>query len=297
MPEHVRRPDSLPALLELAHRELTFHINALNTGKAVVKIPRVVNQMEDHPGMHFHPMPELFLQVSGQNTFRFPQEHFTVRPRELCVVPFGMPHGERARAYRGPFFMFVFVYSSTHISFHLSEEGQPGSLTTVLGVSLEGADVERLAGYLDTAIDAYHARTPWSRKVCDGLLTAHLGGLLDLVQQARAARNTESFRIAQVRQLIITRIQNPELSVRTLAEWVRCSPDYLSHQFRQETGVKLTEYINEQRVRYARQLLQTTSMDIAEVAYAVGHNAPSYFARIFRRYTGQTAKQYRNTRS
>ena len=85
-----------------------------------------------------------------------------------------------------------------------------------------------------------------------------------------------------------------ELNVNKLAEWINCSPDYLSYLFHKETGTKLVDHINNERVRYAKYLLDTTDSKVAAVAWASGYRDPGYFIRIFKKTTGKTPKEYRN---
>jgi len=48
----------------------------------------------------------------------------------------------------------------------------------------------------------------------------------------------------QVKQLMVSRLSDPELGVRKIAEWIKCSPDYLSSLFHKWTGNTLIDTIN-----------------------------------------------------
>ena len=84
------------------------------------------------------------------------------------------------------------------------------------------------------------------------------------------------------------------MSLKLLAEKVSANASYLSTQFKKETGKTLTDYINEKRIHNSLVLLATTDMPIQEVAEQVGINDENYFARLFKKYQNQTAKQYRS---
>ena len=92
-------------------------------------------------------------------------------------------------------------------------------------------------------------------------------------------------------------LPNPELSVRWLADAIRCSADYLSHLFRVETGQTLTGYINEERQFLARHLLRNTAKNVSEIARGCGYQDPSYFTRVFTRHQGQSPRSYRRARA
>lgn len=83
------------------------------------------------------------------------------------------------------------------------------------------------------------------------------------------------------------------LSLTLIAEQVNISSGYLSAQFKKEMGRSMIDYINEKRIRESFVLLNTTELPIQEIAERVGIYDENYYARLFKKYQGQTAKQYR----
>ena len=84
------------------------------------------------------------------------------------------------------------------------------------------------------------------------------------------------------------------LSLRTLAEALNVSSSYLSSLFRKETGVTLTDHINQRRIRHAMHLLKTTRLQIQTIAQHCGIVDVQYFSKVFKRIAGMSPKQYRN---
>ena len=84
-----------------------------------------------------------------------------------------------------------------------------------------------------------------------------------------------------------------DLSLRTLAKAQQLSDGYLSTLFHKETGKTLTDYVNERRIRLAKQLLETTTLQIQTVAQHCGILDIHYFTRLFKKHTGQTPRAYR----
>lgn len=78
-----------------------------------------------------------------------------------------------------------------------------------------------------------------------------------------------------------------------LASLVFVSPDHLSHLFRQQMGMSLSNYILEQRLSKAKELLLTTRQSIREIAFACGFQNESYFISQFKRRTGKTPLNFR----
>lgn len=85
------------------------------------------------------------------------------------------------------------------------------------------------------------------------------------------------------------------LSLRTLAETLNISSSYLSSLFRKETGQTLTEYINSRRIKHAMHLLETTRLQVQTIAQHCGIMDVQYFSKVFKRITGKTPKEYRES--
>lgn len=84
-----------------------------------------------------------------------------------------------------------------------------------------------------------------------------------------------------------------DLTRDELAQRAFLSPDHLSHIFREQTGRSLTDYIMEQRVKRAKELLLASDMSVRDVALASGFQNISYFAKQFKRRTGKTPQAFR----
>lgn len=84
-----------------------------------------------------------------------------------------------------------------------------------------------------------------------------------------------------------------DLGLKRLAEILNVNASYLSALFKKETGKTLTEYVTERRVNHAAHLLRATSLQIQTVAQHCGIFDVNYFAKIFRKYTGKSPKEYR----
>lgn len=84
-----------------------------------------------------------------------------------------------------------------------------------------------------------------------------------------------------------------DLSLNTLAEYVRFSPNHLSMIFSQQTGETFSKYLIEYRIGKAKEALKCTSLKSSEIALQVGYRDPHYFSYMFKKITGQTPTGYR----
>lgn len=68
---------------------------------------------------------------------------------------------------------------------------------------------------------------------------------------------------------------------------------YLARIFKTETGKSMGNYILDEKIKKAKQLLEVSEMTISEVAQAVGYDNFSYFSKLFKNRTGMSPKEYR----
>lgn len=78
-----------------------------------------------------------------------------------------------------------------------------------------------------------------------------------------------------------------------VAEYTRMSENHLSTLFREEAGINFLQYLNSYRLNKAAHLLKNTTLNISEVADSCGFPTPSYFTKIFRRYTDLSPREFR----
>ena len=84
------------------------------------------------------------------------------------------------------------------------------------------------------------------------------------------------------------------ITVEGLAGRANLSIDYFSRLFCQHTGLRPLAFLHQKRIERAQFLIMTTNYTFAEVATETGFESLSYFARIFKRVTGQTPGSYRD---
>ena len=71
------------------------------------------------------------------------------------------------------------------------------------------------------------------------------------------------------------------------------SKNYFCYLFKKEMGMRIWEYLTEIRMEEARTLLRNTDLMSFEVAYRVGYDNASYFAKTFKRLYKLTPNEYR----
>ncbi len=85
----------------------------------------------------------------------------------------------------------------------------------------------------------------------------------------------------------------PSLSINFLSEKLSYNPKYLSHLFKETTGIGYTEYLRDMRLKFAISLMENGVDSIKNVALLSGFSDPLYFSTIFKNKVGITPKAYK----
>jgi AraC-like DNA-binding protein len=86
---------------------------------------------------------------------------------------------------------------------------------------------------------------------------------------------------------------DPELSMPALAHKLDLHTHKLSYVINTETGMNFTEYINGLRAKEAKDLLQTTDLKVAAIAFECGFNSLSAFYATFKKSAGMSPAEFR----
>jgi two-component system, response regulator YesN len=86
-----------------------------------------------------------------------------------------------------------------------------------------------------------------------------------------------------------------DLSLETVAKNVYITSGYLSLLFKQVVGVNFVDYLHKVRIEKACETLKNFRFKTYEVSSKVGYSDEKYFTQIFKKYTGMTPTQYRDS--
>lgn len=85
------------------------------------------------------------------------------------------------------------------------------------------------------------------------------------------------------------------ISLASIAYRFNMNESYLSYIFKQQSGIKLSSYIENLRIEKAKELLRNTPLPISEIALKTGYFSTNTFCRAFKRVTGINATTFRGS--
>lgn len=112
--------------------------------------------------------------------------------------------------------------------------------------------------------------------------------------------NTESFRSSlSVRAVTyVAEHFKEDISLDTAAEALGVSRFDVSRLFSSSMNIGFVKYVNFMRIAYAKELLETTTASVLDIAYDSGYETLRTFNRVFKSHVGLTPLQYRrNTKA
>jgi AraC-like DNA-binding protein len=149
--------------------------------------------------------------------------------------------------------------------------------------------------YNDTALT--HAPFDELRQARTAVFCSLLAGIF-LARRARFAWSAkpEKKRTPVVERALSALHENPRASGESIARELAISPGYLGRSFKAEMGVSLVEYRNRLRIERFFMSIDRGGGNLLGAALEAGFGSYTHFHRVYRKFVGQTPRDYLLTR-
>jgi AraC family transcriptional regulator, transcriptional activator of pobA len=246
--------------------------------------------------IHRHDYFELFFVEGKGEHFNDFQVYSIVTPSIVCVSPGQVHFWKNAESLRGHMICFTQEFaekdSSADYSLVQHRFWFPAENPPIIRVSKEQA--RETVSLIEEIQREFNGRVEGSDRIIHLLLQLLLLKMNRFYLPANT--NSSSRREAElVRRFLVNLQQNfhGATSVSSHAALLGVSPETLSETVKRETGKTPGTLIRERILLEAKRLLLHTSLSVAEIAYKLTFNDPSYFNRFFRRLAGKTPMDFR----
>ncbi len=129
------------------------------------------------------------------------------------------------------------------------------------------------------------------------LVSAYLAALFLELQpfytNAQKVKDNAAFRITEQYKNALVQFIYEKQSVSDYADLLAVTPDHLNKCVKSATGKPAHNLLCDMVMMEAKALLRQTSLSISEIAFKIGKEDPSDFARFFKSKAGLTPSQYR----
>ncbi|MBO6163572.1 MAG: helix-turn-helix transcriptional regulator [Lachnospiraceae bacterium] len=105
-------------------------------------------------------------------------------------------------------------------------------------------------------------------------------------------RTQENEHVSRAKDYIYRNLHG-RIGTEEIAEALALNPRYLSTLFHRETGMTISQYIRQEKIRLVKNMLTYSEYSYLEIAHYLGFSSQSHLGDIFRKETGMTLKEYR----
>jgi len=156
---------------------------------------------------------------------------------------------------------------------------------------LDKIDPDILSGKVLEGLDDSRGLVELIRMTLDRIFSSANDGEFKFDQQRHPARQS-----SVVDHIIdyINRNIYEEITLQTISEKFSINPSYLSRIFKAATDQGFVKYVTGLKIAKALDLLENSSMEIAEIAHVLGFSDQQYFNRVFKKVTEMTPSEARS---
>lgn len=99
--------------------------------------------------------------------------------------------------------------------------------------------------------------------------------------------------LVQKAKILIRKYYNQGITLEETARRLFVSDEYLSAQFKKETGSTFTETVRRYRIEKVKELLTETTLKMNQIAELAGYSDPKYMSKVFKEEVGMLPTEYR----
>ena len=107
--------------------------------------------------------------------------------------------------------------------------------------------------------------------------------------------NKQNQLITLAKNHIDENLGNKDLDLDSVSYHIGLSSKYFCRLFHKEEGISFSQYLNKRRIDLAKDMLKNTGKKVFEICYELGYGNPKYFSFVFKRMTGLTPLEFRNS--
>lgn len=219
-----------------------------------------------------------------RRTYSFPEETvrmmlYAVQKGELADAVSSL-HGilEEVRDYEPEDFSVLLQFTK-YMSLKMLDSKRKASV----GSQVDAVRMIESVDAVETVEQAEQLLAEAYRLYTNGMAASHSQETVELVES--------------IKSIVMERIEDPNLCPDLLADEVRLSTNHVRRVFKEYTGISLSAFITNERISRCQNLLIETDLTVKEIYRQAGFSNYSNFFTTFKRITGQTPGDYRESHS
>lgn len=259
--------------------------------------------------MHTHDFIEIVYVISGEGKHIVGGNQYEIACGDLFIINHDVPHGfiplEHGKnepvVYNCVFmpkFLDSSLFSSAQfqdiVSSFLFRSLFPDSRMPLPDLNLHGADFFEIGDLFNKMYVEYKAA---QKGYCD-IIRAYLIELIVKIfrymeTSGRKESTQKNKELVKKAMSYMKQNYNTDIRLEDVAMKSFLSKNYFSRLFKEITGINFSDYIQKIRIDEACNLLKTTDMKVADIAFQTGFNDIKFFYDVFKKIIGVTPGDYR----
>lgn len=246
---------------------------------------------------------ELFIVTEGTLYLQYQEHRYTIKKGESLLLPPAFPPNNRRKGYRASFCAFYWMHfsckeetSRLNLDGSLNQQGSSLNREKLLiPSSFTLPNMEKVLILLRQLQNAVRDNYPQS--LLNYMATIVLGELHQQFdsQMNRFAKEQKKNQLYYDIVDYINRNIDKNITVASIADEFGYNEKYLSHMFGQISGLTLKQFILQNKISKANFLLSDTNMLVTEISNSLGFSDCHNFMKCYKRITGLTPTEYRNS--
>lgn len=151
---------------------------------------------------------------------------------------------------------------------------------------------EALLGLMQKVVENVRSGTPGYHQVISGI-TLQILGLIHALSSHKDLNSDVDEQAVEKAKFFLRENLESNLDMKQLIRELPMSYSKFRKMFKQATGESPNQYHLNLRLDKARELLNTTNLNVTEVAYNLGFDSVFYFSKLFKKKNGVSPKSYR----
>lgn len=213
---------------------------------------------------------------------------------EVCLTPASQPF---KGAWRGELECLMIMLEPLFVQQTASEQNFSGAVEFVEWYQGRDPIIQHVAMAL---LAEASTREPIGRMYAESLANTLILHLLKNYTVAGYRQDTAKgglpgFKLRRAKEFINEHLEE-DLTLQQVAEAVGFSQFHFNRAFRRSTGLTPQQYLTQQRINRAKELLSNGDLPLVEVGIQAGFKNQSHFTTLFRKFTALTPKAFREAK-
>jgi AraC-like DNA-binding protein len=242
-------------------------------------------------------MLEICFCSKGEQTYEVAGRAYRIKGGDLFVTYPGEWHGTgRFPEQKGElYWMIIRVNKRGHPGKFLHFEGKQAQewLSQLKKLPRHFKGNRLLKDKLEKIFEAYpRKRDPFSQITMQHFVADYLLEVIGCSRQSGFSQHPD--RLHAVDAFLREQLDEP-VALEDLARVCGLSLSRFKAWFKEETGVTPLDYIMGYKIKAAQQMLRKGIKSVTDIAFETGFQNPQYFATVFKKFTGLTPSNYKNS--